>query len=141
MKMQSQTSPRRLDWSLDLALAYCNRGLANFQLGQYDHALVDYSVAIEQDDVPEYCYLNRGTLYLALGEYQKAIDDLTRAIGDKPTDLIALSRRGQAHEALGQSGQALDDFRAALEADPALESAKEGFARITTQRLQSKGGK
>ena len=115
--------------------------MANFQLGHYDHALVDYSVAIEQDDGPDYCYLNRGTLYLTLGEYQKAIEDLTLGIGDKPSDAIALSRRGQAHEALGHLGQALDDFRAALEGDPTLESAKEGFARVTAQRQQSDKGK
>jgi len=120
----------------DFALAYCNRGLANFQLGDYDHALVDYSVALQQDNG---CYLNRGTLYLTLGEYQKAIDDLTRAIGDKPSNAIALSRRGQAHEALGQSSQALDDFRTALEADPRLQSAEEGFARLTAQQPRSDG--
>ena len=125
----------------DFALAYCNRGLASFQLGDYDHALVDYSVAIEYSDKLNYCYLNRGTLYLVLGEYQKAIDDLTQALGDKPSDAIALSRRGQAHEALGQVTQALDDFRAAIEANPNLESAKEGFSRITAQQHRSETSK
>ena len=123
----------------DFALAYCNRGLAKFQLGDYDQALADYSTGIEHDDAVNYCYLNRGTLYLTLGEYQKAIDDLTRAIGDKPSDAIVLSRRGQAHEALGQSSRALDDFRAALEANPRLQSAEEGFARITAQQTRSDG--
>ncbi|MGZ5849448.1 MAG: tetratricopeptide repeat protein, partial [Methyloceanibacter sp.] len=33
----------------DFALAYCNRGIANFELGRYDDALVDYSVAIDRD--------------------------------------------------------------------------------------------
>jgi tetratricopeptide (TPR) repeat protein len=125
----------------DFALAYCNRGLASFQLGDYDRALVDYSVAIEYSDKLNYCYLNRGTLYLVLGEYQKAIDDLTQALGDKPSDAIALSRRGQAHEALGQVTQALDDFRAAIEANPNLESAKEGFSRITAQQHRSETSK
>jgi len=65
--------------------------------------------------------------------------DLANAIGGKPSDAIALSRRGQAREALGQTNQALDDFRAALEANPQLDSAEEGFARIMAQQQRSDG--
>ena len=71
----------------------------------------------------------------------KAIDDLTQALGDKPSDAIALSRRGQAHEPLGQVTQALDDFRAAIEANSNLESAKEGFSRLTAQQHRSETSK
>lgn len=70
----------------------------------------------------------------ALGGYEEAIADFTQAIGEGPSGAIALSRRGQAYEALGQASKALDDFRAALDAAPHLESAREGFARITTQQ-------
>ena len=125
----------------DFALAYCNRGLANFELGRYDDALVDYSVAIDQDSKRTYCYFNRGNFYLTIGEYQKAIDDFTQALGERQSEPTALSRRGQAHEALGQLSQALDDFRAALNADPKLESAREGFARITEEQKRSDVGK
>jgi len=125
----------------DFALTYCNRGLANFQLGRYDDALADYTVAIDRDATLTYCYFSRGNLYLALGEYQKAIDDLTRALASHSRDPVALSRRGQAYEALGQLNEALDNFRAALEVAPGLESAKEGFARITEQRKHSDGSK
>jgi tetratricopeptide (TPR) repeat protein len=121
----------------DFALAYCNRGLANFQLGRYDHALADYSVAIDQDALLSYCQFNRGNLYLVLGEYQRAVDDLTEALVAKPKNAIALNRRGQAYEALGQQAPALDDFRAALEIDPGLQSAEEGFACIATQQQRS----
>jgi tetratricopeptide (TPR) repeat protein len=118
-----------------------NRGIANFELGHYDDALVDYSVAIDRDPKLSYCYFSRGSLYLTLGEYQKAVSDFTTALGERPSDALALSRRGQAYEALGQRSQALDDFRAALEIDPKLESAREGFARIMAERQQSDGGK
>jgi len=123
----------------DFALAYCNRGLANFQLGRYDDALGDYSHAIEQDAALTYCHFNRGNLYLTLGEYQPAVDDFTQTLAAESNNAIALSRRGQAYEALGQLSQALDDFREALELDPALESAEEGFARITAQQQRSEG--
>jgi len=123
----------------DFALAYCNRGFASVQLGRYD-GLADYSVAIEDDAALSYCYFNRGNLYLTLGEFRMAVDDLTRALAARPKDATALSRRGQANEALGQPGQALDDFRAALEINPGLESAKEGFARITEQQQHSDRG-
>ena len=72
-----------------------------------------------------------------MGDYRKAIDDLTEALAAKPKDAIALSRRGQAHEALGDLRQALDDFRDALDIDSELESAEEGFARITAQLRHS----
>jgi tetratricopeptide (TPR) repeat protein len=125
----------------DFALAYCNRGMANFQLGRVDDALADYSVAIDQDTELTYCYFNRGNLYLTLGEYQKAIDDLTKALAINNKDAIALSRRGQAFEALGQLDKALDNFQAALEISPGLESAEEGFARVTEHRKQTDRGR
>jgi tetratricopeptide (TPR) repeat protein len=125
----------------DFALAYCNRGLANFQLGRFDDALADYTVAIDRDATLTYCYFNRGNLYLTLGEYQKAIDDLTRTLATNTRDAVALSRRGQAYEALGQLDKALDNFREALEIAPRLESAEEGFARITQQQKHTYSGK
>jgi hypothetical protein len=39
-------------------------------------------------------------------------------------------------EAIGQKAQALDDFRTALEVNPRLESAREGFDRIMTKQRQ-----
>jgi hypothetical protein len=52
-----------------------------------------------------------------------------------------LSRRGQAYEALDQKVHALDDFRAALQVDPKLESAKEGFAQLMAEQQRSDGAK
>lgn len=115
--------------------------MANVQLGRYDDALVDYSLAIEHDAALSYCCFNRGNLYLILGEFQRAVDDLTKALAASPKDATALSRRGQAYEALGQSGLALDDFRTALEINPGLESAKEGFARVMIEQQRSDGAK
>ena len=74
---------------------------------------------------------------LTLGEYQKAISDLTEALGERHDDPFALTRRAQAYEALGRKSEALDDFRAALDANPKLESAREGFDRITTEQQRS----
>ena len=110
--------------------------MANVQLGHYDDALAITRRA-RHDPKLSFCFFNRGSLYLTLGEYRKAVDDLTEALGGKPGEPNALSRRGQAHEALGEKGQALDDFRAALDGNPGLESAKEGFARITTEQQRS----
>jgi tetratricopeptide (TPR) repeat protein len=107
------------------------------QLGRYGEALVDYVVAIDRDPKLAYCYFNRGSLYLTLGEYQKAISDLTEALGERHDDPFALTRRAQAYEAIGEKARALDDFRAALDANPKLESAREGFDRITTEQQRS----
>src|SRR5262249_21283301 len=124
----------------DFALAYCNRGLANVQLGRYDDALADYAFAIVKDAAQTRCYFNRGNLYLLLGEYQRAIEDFTEALGPG-NDAYGLSRRAQAYEALGRLDEALNDFREALAIAPNLESAEEGLARITEQQKRSDGGK
>ena len=136
MKAPLRISQRALSLRPDFALAYCNRGLANLQLGRYDDALADYSVAIDKDAAISRCYFNRGNLYLILGEYQKAIDDFTEALASEK-DAIALSRRGQAYEALNQRSQALDDYNAALSLNHNLESAEEGQARIMAGNQES----
>ena len=75
-----------------------------------------------------------------LGEYQRAIDDFTEALGPSK-DAVILARRGQAYEALGRLDEALTDFREALAIAPNLESAEEGFARITEQQKRTDRGK
>jgi cytochrome c-type biogenesis protein CcmH/NrfG len=62
---------------------------------------------------------------------------LSQALSDSPRNAVALARRGQAYEAQGRNSHALDDFRAALDLEPNLDSAKEGFARIMTQQQSS----
>lgn len=52
-----------------------------------------------------------------------------------------MARRGQAYEALGRLDEALTDFREALAIAPSLESAEEGFARITEQQKRTDRGK
>ncbi len=124
----------------DLPLAYCNRGFANFQLGRYDEALIDYTKGLELDPKKlTYCYFSRGTFYLTFGEYQKAVDDLTKALEQKPSDAVALSRRGQAYEGLGQVNRALEDFRAALHLNSKLDSAREGFERLSSEQKRPGG--
>jgi Tfp pilus assembly protein PilF len=49
--------------------------------------------------------------------------------------------KAKATEALGQLDKGLDNFREALEIAPRLESAEEGFARITEQQKHSDRGK
>jgi len=70
-----------------------------------------------------------------LGEYQRAIDDFTEALGPSK-DAVILARRG-----LGRLDEALTDFREALAIAPSLESAEEGFARITEQQKRTDRGK
>lgn len=94
-------------------------------------------MAIGQAPSLTYCYFGRGNLFLTIGEYQKAVNDFTEALSHQAPDALTLSRRAQAYEALGQRDHALDDFRAALDADPKLESAREGVARLTEEQQPS----
>ena len=55
------------------------RGIAYMDLAQYETALPDFSLTIEEHTLLAESYLNRGYCYLQLGQYQKASLDLHMA--------------------------------------------------------------
>jgi tetratricopeptide (TPR) repeat protein len=140
--ISNQAETPKANWraSAPFALAFCNRGVSEIELGRYDDALADYAIAIGKDPKLTYCHFNRANLYLILGEYQRDISDYTTALGERASDPTALSRRGQAYEAIEQTEQALDDYKAALEIDPRIESAREGLARLMEKQKHSNNG-
>jgi len=58
--------------------AYNRRGACYEQLGNYEYALGDFSLAIEYEPWPHH-YTDRARLYLAMGEYEKCIADCEMA--------------------------------------------------------------
>jgi tetratricopeptide (TPR) repeat protein len=64
----------------DYAIAYNNRGWANFLLGNDEPALADYTLAISVDPSLAYAFNNRGLLYQFRGDLRLAASDFERAL-------------------------------------------------------------
>src|SRR3990172_1827958 len=66
------------------AEAYFNHGAEDYQKSQYEHAILDFSKAIEINPVYAEAYANRGVAYGNKGIYDKAISDFNKAIELNP---------------------------------------------------------
>jgi tetratricopeptide (TPR) repeat protein len=108
-------------------LAYNNKGVTYYELGDYKQAIEDYSRAIELN--PDYteAFNNRGTAYYELGNYRQAIEDYDRLIGFKPGYGDAYLNRGVAYAHLGDYRQAIEDFNKVVEINP-------GHAKVYNNR-------
>ncbi len=61
------------------AQSYCNRGVAKFNLGQLNEAILDYSEAIRLNPSLSNAYSNRGNAAFNIGNKRKACDDWHKA--------------------------------------------------------------
>jgi tetratricopeptide (TPR) repeat protein len=95
--------------------AYNNRGLAYYDLKQYQKAIKDYDQAIKQD--PDYVAAlnNRGNSYYELAEYQQALTNFSQSLQLEPNYAKAHFNRGLVYYQLNQSDQACNDFQKACE--------------------------
>jgi hypothetical protein len=62
------------------ARAYCNRGYASMEKGEYEQAIADYAEAIRLDPAYLSAYGLRGSVWYVKEEYDKCIADLNEAI-------------------------------------------------------------
>ncbi len=104
--------------------AYCNRGAAYNELGEYEKALSDLNKAILMNPDTENAFLNRGDLFKKRGLHEKAIADYSSAISlvDKQDNTHApaamkagLHRdRAKLYQAMGHRELAQQDEDAAI---------------------------
>jgi tetratricopeptide (TPR) repeat protein len=104
---------------------YGIRGSAYFAIGDYDHAIADYTEAIRFDAKNTSAYVNRSNLALRLGENGRAIADLTEAIRIDPTRSSYYYYRGRAYEytQTDDLSPAIADYTEAIRLDPKLAVA------------------
>ena len=95
------------------AKAYNNRGLAYYDLKQYQKAIKDYDQAIKQDLGYVTAFNNRGNSYYELADYQQALTDFNQSLQLKPNYAKAHFNRGLVYYQLNQSDLACDDFEKA----------------------------
>jgi serine/threonine protein kinase len=77
---------------------YYNRGLAYYNLGQYEHAIKECDEAIQINHDYAYAYWVRGLAYYNLGQYERAIRDYNEAIRLNPNDAPIYSNLALALE-------------------------------------------
>jgi len=95
------------------AKAYNNRGLAHYDLKQYQKAIKDYDQAIKQDPGYVAAFNNRGNSYYELAEYQRALTDFKQSLQLEPNYAKAHFNRGLVYYQLNQSDLACEDFQKA----------------------------
>ena len=116
------------------AIAYCKRGKANYQLGQYQAAIEDYDQAICLEPKLAFAYNNRGKAKYRLDQYQEAIKDFGQAICLEPKLAVAYYNRGAAKEKLECIDKARSDLQIALRL--AQEAGDEKLAAAISNTIQ-----
>jgi tetratricopeptide (TPR) repeat protein len=94
----------------NLVEEYNHRGVAKFELGDKQGAILDYNRAISIDPYDAFAYYNRGIAKFELGDEQGAISDFDRVIAINPQDAEAYSNRGAVKLALGNKQGAIADL-------------------------------
>ncbi|MHA2069376.1 MAG: tetratricopeptide repeat protein, partial [Candidatus Thorarchaeota archaeon] len=97
------------------ALAYYNRGLAYYYLGEPQRVIQDLNEAIRLDPKDGKNYNNRGYAYGGLGQWQRACEDFDEAIRLDPQDATAYANRALSYTALGKEREAQQDVDRAVE--------------------------
>jgi tetratricopeptide (TPR) repeat protein len=108
------------------AVDWYEKGFASMNLGIYDQAIRDLSMAIELNPRELGPYYNRGLAYTKLRQHAQAIQDYSRMIELDPKFEAAYIQRGFAFFGLGQHDQAIEDFNRAIKLHPTLAAAYNG---------------
>jgi tetratricopeptide (TPR) repeat protein len=121
----------------DYSEAFCSRGNAKSNLGQYREAIIDHDQAIilKPDAIK---YNSRGAAKDRLGQYREAIADYDQAIRLKPEYGLAFGNRGLAKKALSRYQEAIEDFDQAIRLKPNDADAfnNRGLAKKALSRYQ-----
>jgi tetratricopeptide (TPR) repeat protein len=108
----------------EYALAYYNRGNANFLLGDFKPAVSDYDKTIALDPKNEDAYFKRGNVKHALTDYSGAISDYNKADELTPLgDEHIYVNRGNSKYYLQDYKGAISDFTKAIEFNPECTNA------------------
>lgn len=109
-----------------IATVYYLRANAYAAKSVYDHAIRDYSQAIELKPDYAFAYGNRGTAYSDKGAYDRAIRDFDRAIALNPNNALSYSNRANAYVGKGAYDRAIRDYDRAIEVNPKYTPAYYG---------------
>lgn len=100
------------------AIAWFNRGNANYDEKNYDQAISDYTKALEIKPEWASAYYNRAKAYASKGQYDQVINDYTKVLEIDPGDDWAYNNRGVAYYHKGHYDKAISDYNKALDIFP-----------------------
>jgi tetratricopeptide (TPR) repeat protein len=100
------------------AIAYYVRAGAYKTKGDNDHAVADYTKAIEANAHYADAYAGRGIVHQIKGDNEDAIADYTKAIEIDPRYARAYLGRGMVYRLKGDSDHAVADFTQAIQINP-----------------------
>lgn len=112
------------------AEAYNQRGIAHYDIKQFDQAIADYSEAIRLEPQNAEALNNRAWTKYISGRVSEALNDADAALNVTRDKAYVWDTRGHINEALGQLNAAISDYRKAIELDPELKSSLEGLNRL-----------
>lgn len=125
-KGREQTIIRLTNQALNLrktSFAYVMRAYAKNDLGDYQGAIEDQTIALEIKPNNEVAYLNRGLAKFNIGDIKGSLNDFNKSINIDPSHAIAFSNRGACKQILGDPQGALADYKIALKINPRSENA------------------
>ena len=97
---------------------YGDMGLVEYEKGNYEDAIDNYTKAIESHPADAFLYNNRGLAYFELKKYKRAISDYSKAIELRPDYAVAYCNRGLAYFETRSFDEAISDYTKAIELDP-----------------------
>ncbi|RRB02955.1 tetratricopeptide repeat protein [Larkinella rosea] len=98
--------------------AFNSRGVAHYELKDYENALLDYEQAIQLKPDFYKPYYNRAKLKTARGETDPALKDYAEAIRRAPDSSDIYLDRGQLFATAGNLISAMSDFNQAIQLNP-----------------------
>jgi tetratricopeptide (TPR) repeat protein len=114
-----------------LKVAYCNRGYALTELGEYDRVITDSDALIAINPQAGCGYLNRARAWYYKDDLDRAIADYTQAITFEPRLHEAYASRGTAYFDRREFGKAIADYNAAISIDSACPDVFLGSRQYT----------
>ncbi|HKR11531.1 MAG TPA: tetratricopeptide repeat protein [Pyrinomonadaceae bacterium] len=113
------------------------KGVAQYELGNDDLAIVNFDKAIQLDSQKAARYLSRGLAYYRKKDHDRAIADFDKAIQLESALTGAYVNRGEIYNARGEYDRAIADFDKAIEIEPQQASTymKRGNAYFMKNNL------
>lgn len=110
---------------LDNENTFLDRGKRNYNSGQFDQALKDFSDCIRINPRRSEAFYWRSMVYSALKDNNSAISDLDQAIRVDANNPAIFLNRGLIYSNLGKNEAAVSDFDQALRLDSSLTDARQ----------------